>query len=49
MGEQIKMSTVATRREKATLTGHGQQVMTVAFAPDGKTLVSVSQDLTVKR
>jgi WD40 repeat protein/serine/threonine protein kinase len=35
-------------RERASLTGHAQAVHSVAFAPDGRTLATGSQDETIK-
>jgi len=37
-----------TRQELATLKGHNNGVLSVAFSPDGKTLASGSFDNTVK-
>jgi WD40 repeat protein len=37
-----------TRQELATLKGHDDHVLSVAFSPDGKTLASGSSDNTVK-
>jgi|RhiMethySRZTD1v2_1073278.scaffolds.fasta_scaffold5191416_1 WD40 repeat protein len=37
-----------TRQELATLKGHDDHVLSVAFSPDGKTLTSGSSDNTVK-
>ena len=37
-----------SRKELATLTGHGDAVGSVAFSPDGRTLASASADNSVK-
>jgi WD40 repeat protein len=39
---------VATGKERTTLSGHTNMVMSVAFTPDGKELASASWDGTVK-
>jgi WD40 repeat protein len=39
---------VATGREIRTFTGHSRSVDSVAFAPDGRTALSGSQDDTLK-
>jgi len=44
----VKLWDVATRRELATLKGHGDIVFSVAFSSDEKTLASGSNDKTVK-
>ncbi|MBY0528552.1 MAG: WD40 domain-containing protein [Gemmataceae bacterium] len=38
---------VATGKERARLTGHLARVLSVAFAADGKTLASGSEDTTI--
>jgi WD40 repeat protein len=44
----VKLWDLGTRREIATLKGHGSSVLSVVFSPDGKTLASGSSDHTVK-
>ncbi|NRB09541.1 MAG: hypothetical protein HRU34_22350 [Richelia sp.] len=44
----IKIWQVNTGREIATLTGHENYVRAIAFSPDEETLVSVSDDDTIK-
>jgi len=44
----VKLWDVATGQEMRTLSGHTEEVYSVAFAPDGKTLASGSDDGTVK-
>jgi WD40 repeat protein len=39
---------VATGKEKTTLMGHGDKVISVTFSPDRKTLASASFDNTIK-
>ena len=41
-------SNLQTQKAIATLTGHGNLVISVAFSPDGKTLASGSSDKTIK-
>ncbi|GEM_PF-1276881 len=36
------------RREVMTLTGHTEEVRSVAFSPDGKLIASGSRDSTIK-
>ena len=44
----IRLWDVATRTSTATLTGHTNGVRSVAFSPDGKTLVGDSDDTTIR-
>ena len=44
----IKLWDVATGQVEATLKGHESAVISVAFAPDGKTLASGSADQTIR-
>ena len=44
----VKLWDVQTQREVATLKGHENPVISVAFAPDGRQLASGSADNTVK-
>ncbi len=46
--KSVKLWDVQSRKEVATLTGHGDYVRSVAFAPDGRTLASASADKSVK-
>src|SRR5581483_7828681 len=46
---EVKVWDVASRRCLDTLGDHPDRVFSVAFAPDGRTLASVSWDGTVKR
>ncbi|BAZ79611.1 serine/threonine protein kinase with WD-40 repeats [Sphaerospermopsis kisseleviana NIES-73] len=48
LDETIKLWDVATGKSIATLTGHSNNVNSVAFSPDGKTLASGSLDNTIK-
>ena len=45
---EIKLWDVKTGKNFATLVGHGEAVLSVAYSPDGKTLASGSGDKTVK-
>jgi len=47
-GNDIKVWDATTGRELITLAGHTQEVMGLAFNPDGKSLASTSIDGTVK-
>jgi WD40 repeat protein len=45
---EIKLWNVGTGKERATLKGDRDGVLSVAYSPDGKTLASGSQDQTIK-
>ena len=47
-GGQVRLWDAATRKETAVLKGHADEVLAVAFSPDGKTLATGSKDQTVK-
>ncbi|MFM6003321.1 MAG: WD40 repeat domain-containing protein, partial [Sphaerospermopsis kisseleviana] len=44
----IKIWNLATGELKSTLTGHSDSVRTLAITPNGRTLVSGSDDNTIK-
>jgi WD40 repeat protein len=44
----IELWNLDTRQKICTLMGHSDRVHSVAFSPDGQTLVSSSQDNTIK-
>jgi WD40 repeat protein len=48
MDKTVKVWDAATGKETLSLTGHTSWVSSVAFSPDGKRIVSGSQDGTVK-
>lgn len=43
----VKLWDVATKKELRTLRGHSNRVLSVAIAPDGKTLASASEDHSI--
>jgi WD40 repeat protein len=45
---EVRLWDVATGKEQATLKGHKEAVVCVAYSPDGKTLASGSRDETIK-
>jgi WD40 repeat protein len=45
---EVVLWDVAAGKQRAVLKGHSDHVMALAFSPDGRTLVSGSQDQTVK-
>ena len=47
-GNTVKLWGVATGENIATFSGHKDWISTVAFSPDGTTLVSGSGDGTIK-
>jgi len=44
----VRLWDVATGKELAILTGHKAAVMSCVFSPDGRSLVTGSQDRTIK-
>jgi WD40 repeat protein len=44
----VKLWSVQSQKEIATLKEHSDEVLSVAFSPDGKHLASGSKDKTVK-
>jgi WD40 repeat protein len=48
VAKEIKLWSVATGKEQATLKGHTRDVWSLAFSPDGKTLASGCEDGTIK-
>ncbi len=44
----VKLWSVESQKEVATLQGHSESILSVSFSPDGKYLASGSLDNTVK-
>jgi WD40 repeat protein len=47
-GYTLKLWSLESQKEVATLKGHSKKISSVAFSPDGKYLASGSWDKTVK-